>query len=147
MNKPTYRVEIEDENIFSFLSIGKNGIILKMVEIVEIQEGIYNLGFGDYNFATNSVDDKANSNNGDIEKVLATIFGIMINFLEKNPNKTIFFSGSTPLRTQFYQRIVNTYFDEFSTILEIQGNREGEYEPFQKNREYESFFSQKTVLI
>jgi hypothetical protein len=51
MNKPTYRVEIEDENIFSFLSIGKNGIILKMVEIVEIQEGIYNLGFGDYNFA------------------------------------------------------------------------------------------------
>ncbi len=83
MNKPTYFVEIEDENIFSFLSIGKNGIILKMVEIVEIQEGIFNLGFGDYNFATESVDDKANSNNGDIEKVLATIFGIMIDFLDK----------------------------------------------------------------
>ena len=119
MNKPTYPVEIEDDNIFYFLSIGKNGIILKMVEIAEIQEGIYNLGFGDYNFTTESVDDKANSNNGDIEKVLATIFGIMIDFLNKNPNKTIFFAGSTPFRTQLYQRIVNTYFDEFSSMLEI----------------------------
>jgi hypothetical protein len=130
MNKPTYPVEIEDDNIFSFLSIGKNGIILKMVEIAEIQEGVYNLGFGDYNFTTESVDDKANSNNGDIEKVLATIFGIMIDFLNKNPNKTIFFAGSTPFRTQLYQRIVNTYFDEFSSILEIQGNINGKYEPF-----------------
>ena len=143
MNKHTYPVEIEDDNIFSFLSIGKNGIILKMVEIAEIQEGVYNLGFGDYNFATESVDDKANSNNGDIEKVLATIFGIMIDFLNKNPSKTIFFAGSTPFRTQLYQRIVNTYFDEFSSILEIQGNRNGKYEPFQKNREYESFLVKK----
>ena len=143
MNKPTYPVEIEDDNIFSFLSIGKNGIILKMVEIAEIQEGVYNLGFGDYNFTTESVDDKANSNNGDIEKVLATIFGIMIDFLNKNPSKTIFFAGSTPFRTQLYQRIVNTYFDEFSSILEIQGNRNGKYEPFQKNREYESFLVKK----
>jgi hypothetical protein len=143
MNKPTYRVEIEDENLFSFMSIGKNGIILKMVEIVEIQEGIYNLGFGDYNFTTNSVDDKANSNNGDLEKALATIFGIMIEFLEKNPSKTIFFAGSTPFRTQFYQRIVNTYFDEFSTILEVQGNIEGKYEAFPKNRNYESFLVKK----
>jgi hypothetical protein len=143
MNKPTYPVEIEDDNIFSFLSIGKNGIILKMVEIAEIQEGVYNLGFGDYNFTTESVDDKANSNNGDIEKVLATIFGIMIDFLNKNPNKTIFFAGSTPFRTQLYQRIVNTYFDEFSSILEIQGNINGKYEPFQKNREYESFLVKK----
>ena len=143
MNKHTYPVEIEDDNIFSFLSIGKNGIILKMVEIAEIQEGVYSLGFGDYNFTTESVDDKANSNNGDIEKVLATIFGIMIDFLNKNPSKTIFFAGSTPFRTQLYQRIVNTYFDEFSSILEIQGNRNGKYEPFQKNREYESFLVKK----
>lgn len=143
MNKPTYPVEIEDENSFSFLSIGKSGIILKMVEIVEIQDGIYNLGFGDYNFATESVDDKANSNNGDIEKVLATIFGIMIDFLERNPTKTIFFAGSTPVRTQVYQRIINIYFDEFSTVLAIQGNVNGQYEPFQKNRQYESFLVKK----
>lgn len=41
MNKPTYKVEIDGENTFSFLSVGKNGIILKVVELVEIEEGTF----------------------------------------------------------------------------------------------------------
>jgi hypothetical protein len=35
---------------------------------------MYNLGFGDYNEITGLIDDKVITNNGDREKVLATVY-------------------------------------------------------------------------
>ncbi len=143
MNKPIYTVEIGDENTFTFLSIGRKGIILKVVELAEIEKGIFNLGFGDYDFKTHTVDDKIDSENGDAEKVLATVFSILVRFLTENPHKSIFVSGSTPTRTRLYGMIVSSYFDEFSTYLEILGGVENKFEPFQKNKHYESFLLKK----
>jgi hypothetical protein len=132
MNKPIYPVEIDEDNSFSFLSIGKKGIILKVVELAEIEKGIYNLGFGDYDFTTHTVNDKIESENGDAEKVLATVFSILVQFLSDNPDKSIFIAGSTPTRTRLYGMIASSYFDEFYTYLEILGGIENEFEPFQK---------------
>jgi len=50
MNKPTYEVQSYAEDSYFFLSTGKRGIILKVVEFAEINRNIYNLGFGDYDF-------------------------------------------------------------------------------------------------
>jgi hypothetical protein len=145
MNKPTYQVEIEDENNFSFLSVGKKGIILKVVELAEIREDTYNLGFGDYNFINDTVNDKIDSENGDAEKVLATVFGILMRFLSENPEKSVYISGSTPIRIRLYRMIINSYFEEFSQSLEILGGIDEEFEPFQKNRPYESYLVKKLL--
>ena len=139
MNNPTYQVETDEENSFYFLSVGKKGIILKMVELAEIGENIYNLGFGDYDFTTNTINDKIKSSNGDAEKVLATVLGILSEFLLKNPTKTVFFNGSDLIRTRLYQKIINLYFDELTHTFEIFGGINHGFELFQKNKNYESF--------
>jgi hypothetical protein len=145
MNKPTYQVQEHEENLYYFMSIGTKGIILKMVELSEIRPNVYNLGFGDYNFSKNIIDDKVESKNGDAEKVLATVFGILSQFLSDNPTKSVSISGSTPLRTRLYQMIVNTYIDEFSQSFDIRGGVGHEFEPFQKNKTYESFLVKKLL--
>lgn len=92
MTKPTYNVEyIPSKNHYIFESTGKKGIIIKVVIFTEIQNNIYNLGFGDYNLTTSVIDDVIVSNNGDIIKVLATIVSIADHFLSKNPFSSIYF--------------------------------------------------------
>ncbi len=66
---------------------------------------IYNLGFEDL-LASGKIDDKANSNNGDIIKVLSTVILIIKDFTEENPEAKIAFSGSPKERTALYQRIL-----------------------------------------
>jgi len=70
---------------------------------------IVNMGFGDV-LPDGSIDDKANSNNGDIVKVLGTIVQIMIDFTNKFPDLEIFFTGSTPERSKLYFRIIRTHY-------------------------------------
>lgn len=36
MSKPTYQVESFEENSYYFLSVGKKGILLKVIELAEI---------------------------------------------------------------------------------------------------------------
>lgn len=61
---------------YVFVSDGKKKI-QKIVDFVPLRQGnIINLGFGDLS-PDGSIDDKANSNNGDIIKVLATVIDIL----------------------------------------------------------------------
>ena len=127
------------------MSVGPKGIILKVVELIEIRPNVFNLGFGDYDFSKNTIDDKVKSKNGDAEKVLATVFGILSQFLSDNPTKSVSISGSNPLRTRLYQMIVNTYVDEFSQSFDIRGSVGNDFEPFQKNKTHESFLIKKLL--
>ncbi len=76
------------------------------------------MGFGDV-LPDGSIDDKANSNNGDIVKVLGTIIQIMIDFSNKFPSTEIFFAGSTPERSKLYLRIARTHYRSLSKIFTI----------------------------
>jgi hypothetical protein len=145
MNKPIYPVEFTNEYSYGFLSIGSKGIILKMVAFDKIEGNIYNIGFGDYNFLDGTIDDKIESNNGDAEKVLATVFSILNDFLIKHPTFTVYFKGSNHIRTRLYQIAINTYFEEFSTDYEIFGKNGDNVESFKKNKKYESFLVKKIV--
>jgi hypothetical protein len=60
------------------------------------------------------VDDKIESNNDDIVKVLATVIHIIQNFLADNPRARVFFTGSTVQRTEVYRLILARYFTELS---------------------------------
>jgi hypothetical protein len=145
MTNPTYQTQSVDENIYTFASIGKKGIILKVVIFSKIRDNVYNLGFGDYNFKNDSIDDKVKSKNGDMEKILATVISLMSDFFSKNPDCTIYLKGSNQLRTRLYQLAILKYYEEFSVFYEILGTLEEITEPFQKNKNYESFLVRKLL--
>ena len=74
MNLPVYELDVgEGFTTFEFISEGHKGEIPKMITFTEFAPLVYNLGFGDRNVETGKLDDFAVSNNGDTEKVLATV--------------------------------------------------------------------------
>lgn len=152
MNQPTYNVKyVSDKDFYIFESIGRNGSIFKVVIFSKIEENIYNLGFGDYDPLNNDIDtdidtdidDKIVSDNGDMVKVIATVVGIALKFLSENPMTYLYIKGSTPLRTQLYNRTINRNFYDFIHSYKIYGSQNGVLEIFQKNTPYESFLVKK----
>jgi len=98
---------------YNFISCGKKTII-KAVEFTPTSaKNIYNLGFGD-RLTNGEIDDMANSNNGDIIKVFATVIDIVQDFTKRHPSFTILFLGSTHKRMALYNRILRTYYQSFS---------------------------------
>jgi hypothetical protein len=146
MNHPTYSVEFDPlKKQYSFRSTGRKGTIIKVVEFVEIQANVYNLGFGDFNPITQEIDDTIATKNGDMHKVLATIISITIDFLSDKPLAYVLFEGSTESRTRLYQIAIHQYYDEFIRVFEIYGSDGGPFELFDKNKKYESFLIQKLL--
>ena len=84
MNLPQYEVT-PDENLykFTFISEGKNGKVEKIVLYEEINEGVFNLAFGDKDITTGHINDRIVTNNGDTEKVLANVISTVYTFLTK----------------------------------------------------------------
>ena len=62
---------------------------------------LFNIGFGDKNLETGDIDDKVVSNNGDSDKVLATV--VVYTFTDLNPETLIYATGSTKARTRLYR--------------------------------------------
>jgi len=118
MKDNTYPYDHAQASRYTFTSIGKKRIAKEVVFTHTGIRNIVNMGFGDL-LPDGSIDDKANSNNGDIVRVLATIVQILIDFTSKFPNTEIFFSGSTQERTKLYTRILRTYYASFNKEFTI----------------------------
>lgn len=67
------------------------------------RQGVYNLAFGDKDPVTGEIGDRVVSNNGDIEKALATVAGAVFAFLDQHSEAWIFAAGSTSSRTRLYR--------------------------------------------
>jgi hypothetical protein len=105
---------------YVFVSDGKKKI-QKIVDFVPIGKGnIVNLGFGDV-LPDGSLDDTANSNNGDIIKVLATVVDILRDFTGLYPRSDVFFTGSTKERTKLYNWIIKMYYPIFRREFIVAG--------------------------
>jgi hypothetical protein len=113
MNDNSYPYDQNQSSRYTFTSIGKKRILKQVVFTHTGIRNIVNMGFGDV-LPDGSVDDKANSNNGDIVRVLATTVQVLIDFTSKFPDLEIFFAGSTQERTKLYTRILRTYHVSFS---------------------------------
>jgi hypothetical protein len=129
---------------YGFVSDGKRKI-QKIVDFIPIDKGnIVSLGFGDL-LPDGSIDDKANSNNGDIVKVLVTVVDILKDFTSLYPSTQVFFVGSTDERTKLYSRILKVYHAEFGKEFAILGAlmMQGRlhYAPYEPNsdKEYLAF--------
>lgn len=89
MNYPKYQYRSEELLMFyEFISEGPKGLIKKVVEYTETStENVYNLGFGDYDETTKSINDFSAPNNGDSLKVLATVASTVYVFTENIPRR------------------------------------------------------------
>ena len=141
MNLPQYEVT-PDENLykFTFISEGKNGKVEKIVLYEEINEGVFNLAFGDKDITTGHINDRIVTNNGDTEKVLATVISTVYTFFNKNPNAYIFATGSTHTRNRLYRRGITKYLQEALESFKIYGMLPSEkFEIFNPNTDYVGF--------
>jgi hypothetical protein len=127
---------------YIFYSEGHKGCIKKAVHFafIPIKGALcYNLSFGDWNEENNSIDDKSVTNNGDAEKVLATVAAIVVDFTARFNEAMIIATGSTLARTRRYQIGINKMWNEIEEIFDVYGQAGELWEPFQKNINYLAF--------
>ena len=86
------------------------------------------------------------TDNGDSEKVLATVVAAIYSFCDRFPNAWIYATGSTAARTRLYKMGINKYFELVQTDFEIFGQTESEWEHYIKGKDYEAFVVQRKKL-
>lgn len=132
---------------FDFSSMGKR-IISKSIIYRETDiPGMYALALVD-NHDDGSSDDTAVSDNGDMEKILITVFETFSVFFQRHPDTFVAFWGSTPSRTRLYRMAISHELPGITKTYNVWGVTEQAYEPFERNRPYIGFlFSLKKTNI
>ncbi len=145
MNLSTYQLSSSPELFsYEFISEGQKGLITKRIQFTLVnRQGVYNLAFGDKDPLTGEIDDKTVSNNGDSEKVLATVVSAVFAFLDQHPDAWIYASGSTTARTRLYQIGISRFFNDINEDLEIYGQIGDQWYPFERNQTYEAFLTRR----
>jgi len=145
MNYESYSEwEISSDTLeYKFISNGPKGSISKIIQFQKTSaSNVFNLVFGNLN-NDGSIDDLAVNDNKDRNKILATIVSVVYEFTKKNPDKLIFFEGSTPERTRLYRMAITINFEVLKADFEIFGllrEANGFIElPFEKGVEYLGF--------
>ena len=143
MKAKAYTLEMgESGMVFEFVSEGPRGLIPKIVIFSKMDDrGIYNLGFGDWDPVRQEMDDHVRSNNGDAERVLATVVHTVVLFTAQFPDAVVYAKGSTDGRTRMYQMGLSKYLDNISEGFELYGLIDGNWELFEKGRTYEAFLA------
>ncbi|MBX7180776.1 MAG: hypothetical protein K1X82_01595 [Bacteroidia bacterium] len=141
MKLPKYPLASSDKLLtFEFISEGNNGLIYKIVRYQPTNlKNVYNLAFGDKNLSTGEIDDTVISNNGDSEKVLATVVATIYAFTDKYPDAWIYATGSTKARTRLYRMGITRFLSEVNSDFEVLGEGVDDWEPFIKDVDYEGF--------
>ena len=128
-----------DGTSFEFFSEGPRGVIKKVVLYQTIEPGLVNLMFGDWNDKRQKVDDNNRSDNGDRDKVLATVGLTILDFLMRYPDSSIFAMGSTPVRTRIYQMQIAHNLKQINELFVIYGISDNQPELFKVGKNYDAF--------
>lgn len=130
--------------VFEFMSEGPKGLIRKLIQFQETnQPNLYNLAFGDKNPVSGQVDDLTVSNNGDSEKVLATIVAALYAFFDKYPDAFVFATGSTKARTRLYRMGISRFYNEMKQDFVLYGQAGDEFYEFEIGKDYTGFLTQR----
>ena len=137
------KYELESDKkllVFEFTSVGTKGQIKKLIQYTETNlKDYYNLGFGDKNEKTGEIDDTTITNNGDSQKVLATVASTVYAFTDKYPDAWIYAVGSNNARTRLYRMGITNNLLEIKKDFEVYGLKEGQWHEFRKTTEYKAF--------
>ena len=141
-------VSERDERFYTFYSRGRRDI-LKIVVFTPIEKDgnkYYNWGFGD--FLKNktggfNVDDRIESNNGDVKRVFYTVASTLSAFFEINPEATVSIEGSNRQRMAIYEKFVARHWKDIETLYDVKGFTNGQIEPFQESIEFDHLLISK----
>ncbi|WP_346320222.1 hypothetical protein [Chitinophaga sp. YIM B06452] len=133
---------------FEFWSEGPRGRIRKVVRYARLNERIdgetlHSLSFGDPLELGDQNMYHARSNNGDRDKILATVAFTALEFALRHPEGKILIRGSTPARTRLYQMGMNANWGYIGELFRLEGFRCGQYEEFRRGRNYQYFLAQR----
>lgn len=132
-------------SVFEFLSVGKKGIILKRIVFAPTEyKNVYNLVFGDIDI-NGEINHQSTSNNGDRNKILATLMHAIDTYLNLYPERIITFTGSTLERTRLYRIAISLNIEYLATKFNIYCQNDNGIFPFEKGKEINSFFIKKKV--
>lgn len=147
MKTDKYPLKYEESyTVFEFISWGPKGFVHKLVHFQKTDEpGLYNLAFGDKNHETGELDDLAKTNNGDSEKVLATVVAALYAFFTKHPGALVYASGSTTSRTRLYRRGLAKYYNEMVIDFQVFGQVGNEFHIFEIGKDYSGFLAQRKI--
>ena len=127
---------------YEFVSEGPKGAIRKLIEFQETQdEGLFNLAFGDKAPLTDEIDDLVVTDNGDTEKVLATVVAAVYAFCDQYPDAYIYASGSTESRTRLYRMGITKYLDQMQQDFYLFGQISDDFPVFEPGMTYEGFLA------
>ncbi len=140
-----YEIEINEVNSdFEFTSVGKKGEIRKVVRFSSYGiPNVVNLGFGDKNLVTGELDDKVITDNGDFEKILATVGLTVYIFSNLNPHTVITFKGTNKARMRLYRIAISKFIERISEDFDVYGLTQTGWFPFERNTSYKGFLLQR----
>lgn len=130
-----------EQSVYHFTSSGPKGDFSKIVQYtcIKTQGGrVANLGFGLLK-DDGSVDDRFRTTNGDTHKILATVANTVLAFTEKYPDIPVFATGSDPIRTRLYRRMLSLHKEEIEKIFIIYGRKNKLWYKFELNIDYDAF--------
>ena len=150
MDTLTYNLSANtDFTVFEFTSTGKNGVIQKAIKYSKtLNENVYNLGFGDIVFSdetTVEVDDNNLSNNGDRDKVIATVVYSLYVFMQHYPGVYVLFGSSDPAKLRLQRIIISRNYEAITKNFLVFGavhNKQGQLVnvPFTKSENVDGYF-------
>jgi hypothetical protein len=137
-----------DKTIFTFESFGPKGVITKVVEFrATLNPKIYNMALLDLNRADGSLSDMSRSGNSDIERVLISVYKAMLQFIEHNPDKWIYFTGTTPSRNRLYSIAILKILALNNMPFEVLCEHNKKWIPFEKSINSTAFIVRKKLIL
>lgn len=131
------------EMFFIFLSQGEQ-VIPKLIAYRPIGKGentYFNWGFGDLVIDPSTkeyrVDDKAESNNGDVKVIFYTVVSTLTIFFQMHPHATVYLAGSTKQRLTIYARLIHRHWKHIAPYYEVKGFVGGEIVDFRPEMQFE----------
>lgn len=125
---------------FFFESVGPKGVIQKAVLITPTERNdVFNLALVDYDPTSETLDDTPVSDNGDMAKVLATVFQIIRQYLINNPSHCIYFQGNSPARNRVYRMAINKAIKELCLYFTMFGLKDHGWEAFTSSQPYKAY--------
>ena len=145
MKVDKYSIKAESNyTVFEFVSEGPKGSIRKLIQFQETNEhNLYNLAFGDKNIETGQLDDLVISNNGDSEKVLATVISALYAFFDNQPKAFVYATGSTDARTRLYRMGITKFYGEVLEDFYLYGQEGDDFYEFEIGKEYKGFLAER----
>jgi hypothetical protein len=143
-----------DTLFYTFFSKHNETVVLKAIVYAPMEkrgQKYYNWGFGDLvvNRKTGEyfVDDKVESNNGDIRIVFYTVISTLPRFFDVHPEAVVYVEGSDQQRRRVYQRLIAKHWDQIEPFYRVVGFAKEKTEIFQPGIDYECILISRKAFL